>query len=191
MKKIKLSTYAKNNNCSYVTAYTYYKNGVIKGEQLPTGTILIHDEDDKPIIPEKVVIYCRESSSENKSSLENQTRRLQDYCAAKGWNIDRTVKEIGSGLNDKRQKFLSILEDTSITKIVVEHSDRFCRFGLEPIKTLLKNQNRELIIVNKSNDDKEDLIEDFVSIITSFCARIYGQRRTKKATEQLIKSLQN
>lgn len=36
---------------------------------------------------------------------------------------------------------------------------------------------------------KEDLVADFVSIITSFCARIYGQRRTKKKTEKLIELL--
>lgn len=27
-----------------------------------------------------------------------------------------------------------------------------------------------------TDGDKNDLIEDFISIITSFCARIYGQR---------------
>ena len=28
-------------------------------------------------------------------------------------------------------------------------------------------------------------MEDLVSIITSFCARIYGQRRSKRKTERL------
>ena len=86
-----------------------------------------------------------------------------------------------------------MLEDPSITKIVVDHSDRFCRFGIEPIKILLKSQGRELIVINEAANDTEDLIQDliqdFISIITSFCARIYGQRRTKKATEKLIKEL--
>ena len=36
---------------------------------------------------------------------------------------------------------------------------------------------------------KEDLIQDFISVITSFCARIYGQRRTKRNTEKLIEEL--
>ena len=34
-------------------------------------------------------------------------------------------------------------------------------------------------------------MKDFVSIITSFCARLYGQRRTKRNTEKLIKELNN
>ena len=45
-------------------------------------------------------------------------------------------------------------------------------------------------IINPVNDDKEDLIQDFVSIITSFTARLYGQRRTKRNTEKLIKQLE-
>jgi predicted site-specific integrase-resolvase len=34
-----------------------------------------------------------------------------------------------------------------------------------------------------------DLIQDFISIITSFCARIYGQRRNKRKIEKLIREL--
>lgn len=33
-------------------------------------------------------------------------------------------------------------------------------------------------------------MSDFVSIITSFCARLYGLRRNKRRTEQLIKELE-
>lgn len=44
-------------------------------------------------------------------------------------------------------------------------------------------------MINYIQEDKEDLINDLVSIITSFCARIYGQRRTKRKTEDLIKEL--
>jgi len=35
------------------------------------------------------------------------------------------------------------------------------------------------------------LIQDFVSIITSFTSRLYDQRRSKRRTEFLIKNLQN
>lgn len=189
MKRIKLSQWAKENGVCYRTAYNYFWSGKIQGEQLHSGTILVENDDNVKRKNEKIVIYCRESSSENKSALENQCERSINFCNAKGWRVDKIVKEIGSGLNDKRSKFLEILKDKSITKIVVEHSDRFCRFGSEPIKTLLENDGRELFIINQTQDNKEDLIQDFISIITSFCARIYGQRRTKKATEKLIKEI--
>ncbi len=44
-------------------------------------------------------------------------------------------------------------------------------------------------MINLAENGKEDLIQDFVSIVTSFCARLYGQRRSKRKTERLIAEL--
>ena len=71
----------------------------------------------------------------------------------------------------------------------MEHSDRLTRFGASYIESLLKLTNRKLEIVNVVDNDEQDLIQDFVSVITSFCARIYGKRRTKRKTEKLIEEL--
>ena len=129
------------------------------------------------------------SSSENKENLHRQRERLENYCAAKGYKVIKTVEEIGSGLNDNRKKLESLLLDESIKKIVVEHSDRFSRFGMNYIVKLLKLQDREIEIINESSNDRDDLMEDFVSIITSFCARLYGLRRNKRRTEKLIENI--
>lgn len=75
------------------------------------------------------------------------------------------------------------------TKIVVEHKDRLCRHGFNYIETLLNKENKTIEVVNQPLDDKEDLMNDFVSIVTSYCARIYGSRRTKRKTEQIINEL--
>jgi len=187
---MKISKYAKLVGLDRRTIYNHYRSGQLKGIQLPSGTILIDSPEKIKDKVEKNVIYSRESTSENRPSLKNQSERLTQFCVAKGWKVDLVVEEVGSGLNDKRKKWLKIIEDESITRIIVEHKDRFCRFGLEPIRRLLESQGRELYIVNESSDDKEDLIEDFISIITSFCSRIYGQRRTKKATQKLIDELE-
>lgn len=56
---------------------------------------------------------------------------------------------------------------------------------------LLKNLGKEIIVINEAKEEKEDLIQDFISIITSFCARIYGKRRTKRKTESIIKELKD
>lgn len=58
------------------------------------------------------------------------------------------------------------------------------------IERLLELQGRSIEVINKQENDRDDLMQDFVSIITSFTARLYGQRRTKRKTEQLIKSLE-
>ena len=137
-----------------------------------------------------MAIYARVSNAENKSNLEAQRDRLISFCNAKGYKVSRIEMEVGSGLNDNRKKLERLLEDRSIDLIVVEHKDRLARFGVNYIKKLLNAQGRDIEIVNEVVENKEDLIQDFVSIITSFCARVYGLRRSRRKTEQLIKELE-
>lgn len=188
--KYKISQYAKKYNVTYRTVWNWIKQDKIQIQRTDTNRIIIVEDEDKNI-NENVAIYARVSSTENKNNLSKQRERLENYCAAKGYKIIKSVEEIGSGLNDNRKKLESLLLDESIKKIVVEHSDRFSRFGMNYITLLLKMQGREIEIINTQNNDRDDLMQDFVSIITSFCARLYGQRRTKRKTEQLIKELES
>lgn len=92
----------------------------------------------------------------------------------------------------ERPKLTKILtSDEPIRRIVVEHKDRLTRFGFHYLEILAKKQNFEIVVVNQVEDDKEDLIQDFISIITSFCARVYSKRRVTRKTEQLIEELKN
>jgi predicted site-specific integrase-resolvase len=136
-------------------------------------------------------IYARVSSSENKDNLERQKQRLEDYCSARGYKVLKVVTEVGSGLNDKRPKLEKLLTDESVKIIVIEHSDRLARFGLNYIQKLLELQGRKIEIINEQSNNRDDLMQDLVSIITSFCARLYGLRRSKRKTERLIKELTN
>ena len=47
-------------------------------------------------------------------------------------------------------------------------------------------QGRRIEVIDLAENGKEDLIQDFVSIVTSFSARLYGQRRSKRKTERLV-----
>lgn len=187
---MKLSEYAKINSITYKTAYDMFKSGKLQGRQLPTGTIVIEDNINK-VKNEYNIVYARVSSSENKSNLESQAERICNFCNAKGYIIHDIKKEIGSGLNDNRKMLQDILKDGKATRIIVEHQDRITRFGFNYLKTLLKHIDCEIIVINEAKEEKQDLIQDFISIITSFCARIYGQRRTKRNTEKLIKELED
>lgn len=104
--------------------------------------------------------------------------------------IDQVVKEVGSGLNDNRAKLETILKDQTLKRIVVEHRDRLTRFGYNYLQILAQLQGFEIIVVNKTLDnDKDDLLADFTAIITSFCARLYSKRRSKKITNDIKNSL--
>jgi predicted site-specific integrase-resolvase len=184
---MKLSVWAKKIGMSYRNAHRIFKLGSIKGAyQLDTGTIVV-PEDVGCQKAEWTVVYARVSSSENKPNLESQADRVCQFCSAKGWVVNEIVKECASGLNDERPKLMKIFKEHRATRIVVEHKDRLTRFGFNYIKTLLTDC--EIVIINEVKEDESDLMQDFVNLVTSFCARLYGRRRSKRATEKLIKRL--
>jgi putative resolvase len=187
---LKLSDYAKLKGVTYRTAWNWAKSGIIQTEQLPTRTIIVKEEQEvKSDTNQKVVLYARVSSSENRKNLDTQLERLKSYASAKGYTISKEVKEVGSGLNDKRQKLEKVLLSDDWSIIVVEHKDRFSRFGFNYISLLLKKDNKKIEVINENESEKEDLMSDFVAIITSFTARLYGQRRSRRKTETLIEEL--
>jgi predicted site-specific integrase-resolvase len=81
---------------------------------------------------------------------------------------------------------LTLLQDTRIARIVVEHRDRLTRFGFPSLQTLLEAQGRQVEVVNQAENNKHDLIADLVAIVSSFAARLYGQRRAKRKTERIV-----
>jgi len=187
---MKLSQYAKQQGISYSTALRWWHQGVIRGYQAPSGTIIVDAGSKQTRAPERVVIYARVSSPDHKENLERQVERLEQYCTMRGYQVAQVVKEIASGVNDSRPKLLALLKDRQVTRIVVEHKDRLTRFGFRYLETLLDIQGRTIEVVNVAENDKEDLIADLVVIVYSFSARLYGQRRAKRMTERIVHELQ-
>jgi predicted site-specific integrase-resolvase len=182
---MKLSAYAKKLGIKYQTAHTWFKDGKIEGAyQTATGTIIVPDLEVQNRRT-KTVIYARVSSNEQrKTNLETQSQRMVDFCLANGWIVDRVVKEVGSGLNDERKQLVALLKDPTVARIVVEHRDRLTRFGFQYLQVFAEVEGFEIIVANKTLDnDQKDLMADFTAIITSFCARLYSQRRGKKKAD--------
>src|SRR5260221_5824051 len=178
---MKLKDYARQQGISYRTAWRWWKAGKFPGHQMDTGTILIAPETRSPGEKKalRVVTYARVSSAENTSTLESQAERLVAYCAARGYQVTKVVKEVGSGVNDARPQLLALLEDQGISLIVVEHKDRLTRFGFRYLDTLLKVQGRAIEVVNQAENGTEDLLAELTAIVYSFCARLYGHRPGK------------
>lgn len=183
---MKLSDYAEQLGISYKTAWRMWKRGELDAYQLPSGTVVIKQNS----LVSGVAIYVRVSSSENKSNLESQAERLTQYALAKGYQIKHIVKEVGSGVNDNRKKLIELLNKDDYSIILCEHKDRLTRVGFNYLKVLLNKQNKEIEVVNLAEERKDDLMQDFVSIITSFCSRLYSLRRRTRKTECLIRCLQ-
>jgi len=188
---MRLSEFAKRNGITYQTAWNWFKAGQIpNAKQFPSGTVIVEDEIiPDPDSPTRACIYVRVSSNQNKKNLDSQAERLRQFCNAKGYMISKVVKEVGSGINDHRRRLSEVLVNPDFDVLVVEHEDRIARIGANYISILLPLTHRRLEVVNQAEDDGSDIMQDFVSIVTSFCARIYGLRRSRRKTERIIREV--
>ena len=189
MKILSLSNWAKANDYSYRGAYNRFLRGDLpEARKTTTGRIVVDVNDD--IIPLTTAVYARVSSHKQKNDLDRQADRMVQFANAKGWVVSQVIKEIASGLNDKRPKLNKLLASTGRLRIVSEHKDRLTRFGFHYLELLLDG---EIIIANlEDNDcnDRNDLMQDLISVITSMTAKYYGQRRGSKKTKKLISELE-
>ena len=99
--------------------------------------------------------------------------------------VSRVVTEVGSALNGRRKKFLTLLGDPGVSTIVVEHRDRFARFGGEYVEAALAAQGRRLLVVDPAEVD-DDLVRDVTEILTSLCARLYGRRAAANRASRAV-----
>ncbi|WP_242419527.1 recombinase family protein, partial [Frankia sp. CpI1-P] len=83
------------------------------------------------------------------------------------------------------RKFLALLRDPGVSTIVVEHRDRFARFGAEYVEAALAANGRELLVVDPAEVD-DDLVRDMTEILTSMCARLYGRRAAANRAQRAV-----
>jgi putative resolvase len=189
---MKLSNWAKKQGIHYMTAYRWFNEGLlpVKATQLPSGTILV---EESPVVNnstnKETHIYCRVSSHNKKDDLERQIQRCIEFCNSNGWAITSITKEIASGMNDKRPKLTKLL-NSNPQRLVVEHKDRLTRFGFNYFDLLLPKMNCELVVMNKDYEEEHDLMKDLISLITSFCCRLYGLRKGRNKATKIKTQLQ-
>lgn len=182
---MKLSEYCKKKGVTYKTGFNWFHKGLIKGAyQIETGSIFVEEDEEKKR-EENVVIYCRVSSYQKRDDLNRQVERCKEFCAARGLIVNKVFKEVASGMNDNRKEFWKML-NSKPTTIVVENKDRLTRFGFKYIENLCGG---EIIVINPEDNNEKDLFRDLISVITSFCCRLYGIRRgsnrAKRIKEQI------
>jgi len=148
------------------------------------GTIIVHE---LPMQTNNAVLYARVSSSDRAADLDRQLQRLRDLAAAQGLHVVQEVQEVGSGLNGHRKKLMRLLENPSASVLVAEHRDRLVRFGSEYIECALKAAGRRIVIAN-GTEMKDDLVQDMIDVLTSFCARLYGKRAARNKAKRALEA---
>ena len=179
---MKLSEYARKHGIKYRAAWERFRKGRIPGAYRDeVGTIVVPDEPEGVSLGD-AAIYARVSDpSKRLTQLPAQAKRMEDWAVANGYRVVASVSEVGSGVNDKRRRLTALLKRDDWGTLIVEHKDRLTRFGFNWFTLFLEARGRRVIVVNEAADDRTDLMQDLVSIIYSFSACLYGQRRAKRA----------
>lgn len=88
-------------------------------------------------------------------------------------------------MNGHRRKLTTLLSDPAVTIIVVEHRDRLIRCGFEHLAAPMAACGRRIIALDESETTR-DLVRDVTEVLTSLCARLYGQRSTSRRAAKAV-----
>jgi excisionase family DNA binding protein len=133
----------------------------------------------------RIAIYARVSSNTQKNDLERQVEALKLWVSKNFPNAEYiVVTDIASGLKEDRrglEELIEMAKRKEIQAIVVAYGDRLTRFGFEYLKTLFNTLGVDVYVAfqEESKDYVQELVEDFIEIVTSFASRIYGKRSKK------------
>jgi excisionase family DNA binding protein len=135
-------------------------------------------------------LYVRVSgSSGQESSLETQEKELR---ATSDGEVVRVFKDRSSGLREDRpglNRLLQLVADGSVTVVRVTHEDRLARFGVGWLKRLFAVHGVTLEVLHpKKLGGRDELLEDFISLVAAFAGRLYGMRSADARRRLLAES---
>jgi predicted site-specific integrase-resolvase len=181
-----LAAWAERTGVARVTACRWFPAGVLPVPARKVGRLILVDEPAGEAGPQpRTAVYARVSSADQKADLDRQVAWVTAWATAEQIPVDKVVVEVGSALDGHRGKFLALLGDPTMSRIVVEHRDRFCRFGSEYVEAVLGAQGRELVVVDSAEVDG-DVVRDMTEILTSMCARRYGKRAAQNRAKRAL-----
>ena len=124
----------------------------------------------------RAVIYARVSSTDQREDLERQINYLTNYATAKGYKVVEILKDIASGLNTQRKGLLrlfKLVEGRSVDIVLITYKDRLTRFGFEYLEEFFSTMGVKIeVVFGEEPKDTQELVEDLISIITSFAGKI-------------------
>jgi len=182
-----LKEWAASQGIAYITARRQYAAGMLPIPTYRLGRLIMVGE---PLPPAQtgagqIIVYTRVSSADQKPDLDRQIARVTTWATGQQLAVSQVVTEVGSALNGHQKKFLALLRSPDVSTIVVEHRDRFARFGAEYVEAALAAQGRKLLVVDPAEVD-DDLVRDVSEILTSLCARLYSRRAAANRAERAV-----
>ena len=176
------------------TLVQYVKRKEIRVVLLPNGTYDYNDDDvyrKAGLACERMnVVYARVSTAKQKADLENQVEVLVNFCNKNGVKVNKTYKDVASGMNFDRKQFKILLNeilDFKVGKLYITYKDRLSRISFDMFKRLFSEFGCEVIVINDTDEktDETEIFEEIISMLHCFSMRMYSRRRKRKL--ELIK----
>ena len=176
------------------TLVQYVKRREIRVVLLPNGTYDYNDDDvyrKAGLASERMnVVYARVSTAKQKADLEKQVEVLANFCNKNGVKVNKTYKDVASGINFDRKQFKVLLNeilDFKVGKLYITYKDRLSRISFDMFKRLFSEFGCEVIVINDTDEktDETEIFEEIISMLHCFSMRMYSRRRKRKL--ELIK----
>lgn len=134
----------------------------------------------------KDIIYARISSHEQKAGGDLDRQAIKLIESFNELHNPLIIKEVGSGLNDKRKGLIKLLEmvmKNEIRNVYVTYKDRLTRFGFHYLEKVFANYGVNIMVLEKdpkNRDVQQELVDDMMSLIASFSGKLYRMRKNDK-----------
>lgn len=157
------------------------------------GNKIINKEETKNETIVATYARCSTSDQKQHGDIDRQSQRLTEYAVKHKYKIEYIIKDVGSGLNDKRKGFVKLCNlviGRKINKVLIEHKDRLTRFQFNLIEMFFNSYGVEIELIDKTEyTEQEELVNDMMMLIASFSGRLYSARAkesNKKRKQQEI-----
>ena len=198
MNTYKASEFAKLAGVSVKTLQRWDREGKLKPAARTPGNRRLYTPEPLNQLLNRVferervsVADLRVSSQAQKPDLANQKTALEQFCIAKGIAVEEWIAEIGGGLNFKRPKFLELVDRIirgEISTLVIAHQDRLARFGYDGLVHLCNTHDCQMVVLNtESLSPEPERVQDRMTIMHCFSARLYGLRNYRQAVQKALK----
>lgn len=173
------------------TLHNYTKDGRITVTKLDNGYYDYDEESVFKIMKKDSrinVIYSRVSTYKQKTDLENQINKINNYCKYNNIQIGKIYSDIHSGLDLDRSNFNKLMDDVidlKIKNVYITHKDRLTRLSFKTIKQLFNKYGTNIIEITKNtqtsnNSNDNEIFEELISLMHIFSTTMYSNRRKNK-----------
>lgn len=158
-------------NITTATARKWFHDGLIKGEQLPTGTILIDVEDGfinpkelaKPKTP-RAITYTIIEEDLPQTPIDKRQATLRRHAKQNGYSVISEELETVPPLADSRPILESILDRDDWDALILASPDRLSPYNTELIEKLIEKTGKTVLYVS-STPNKEETVEEMLNLI--------------------------